>query len=288
VTPLFTSAAHAPRELVRRVFNLVEATLLILGESTRMAQNSGESDGIEGQRPRVMPDVTKALAGDILSGKYPPNATLPTENELGIAFSVSRTVIREALKVLAAKGLVVTRPRVGTVVCDPDNWSLLDPQVIGWHGPGLFDANLLGAVLETRRVLEPLAAGLAAERATLREIADLDGAWQLMQEASEDVEKFSVADTEFHRILYRASHNPVLRQISSLIDAALTYSFETSNKTVFNRDDAVKCHHAVVEALRMRDVNGAAAAASRLIEQAAHDLDLAGRKARKNGDRRGS
>jgi len=246
----------------------------------RAAQNAGETSATGGQRPRVMPDVTRALAQEVLSGKYAPNTALPTENELGSTFGVSRTVIREALKVLAAKGLVVTRPRVGTVVCDPDNWSLLDPQVIDWHGPGLFDANLLGAVLETRRVLEPLAAGLAAERATLREIADLDGAWQLMKEASDDVERFSAADVEFHRILYRASHNPVLRQISSLIDAALTYSFETSNKTVFNRDDAVQCHHAVVEALRMRDVDGAATAAAKLIQQAAHDIDLAGRKAR--------
>ena len=246
----------------------------------RSAQNIGETSASGGQRPRVMPDVTRALAEEVLSGKYAPGTALPTENELGTAYGVSRTVIREAIKVLAAKGLVVTRPRVGTVVSDPDNWSLLDPQVISWHGPGLFDANLLGAVLETRRVLEPLAASLAAERATLREIADLDGAWQLMKEASEDVEKFSAADVEFHRILYRASHNPVLRQISGLIDAALTYSFETSNKTVFNRDDAVRCHHAVVEALRMRDVDGAGAAASKLIEQAAHDIDLAGRKAK--------
>jgi DNA-binding FadR family transcriptional regulator len=229
-----------------------------------------------------MPDVTRALAADVLSGKYAPGSNLPTENELGAALGVSRTVIREAIKVLAAKGLVVTRPRVGTVVCEVDSWSLLDPQVIDWHGPGLFDANLLGAVLETRRVLEPLAASLAAERATLREVADLDEAWSRMRDSSDDVEKFSAADVEFHRILYRASHNPVLRQIGSLIDAALIYSFETSNKTVFNRDDAVRCHHKVVEALRMRDVEGAAAAASKLIEQAAHDIDLAGRKAKSN------
>jgi GntR family galactonate operon transcriptional repressor len=230
-------------------------------------------------RPRVMPDVTRAIAVEILSGRYAQGATLPTENELGSAYGVSRTVIREALKILAAKGMVLTRPRVGTVVCDLDNWSLLDPQVIDWHGPGMFDAKLLEAVLETRRVLEPLAASLAAERASLREIADLESAWQRMKQSSDDVDRFSVADVEFHRILYRASHNPVLRQIGTLIDAALKYSFETSNKTVFERDEAVECHHAVVEALRMRDSAGAAAAAAGLIEQAARDIGLASKKA---------
>ncbi|MCF6112144.1 FadR/GntR family transcriptional regulator [Mesorhizobium muleiense] len=225
-----------------------------------------------------MPDITRALAGEILSGRCAPGTALPTENELGVTYGVSRTVIREALKVLAAKGLVLSRPRIGTIVCEPDNWSLLDPQVMEWHGPSLFDRNLLDAVLETRRALEPLAASLAAERASLREIADLDAAWQSMAAASNDVDRFSVADIEFHRVLYRASHNPVIRQIGVLIDNALKYSFETSNKTVFDRTDALRCHRAVVEALRLRDKHAAAEAATSLIEQAAHDIDLAARK----------
>lgn len=231
------------------------------------------------RRPRVRAEVTRAIAVRVLSGQYTPGMTLPTENEMGVEFGVSRTVIREALKVLAAKGLILTRPRVGTVVRESDSWSLLDPQIVEWRGCGLFDIDLLAAVLETRRALEPLAAALAAERATLREIADLDTAWRQMNEAGEDVERFSLADVEFHRILYRASHNPVIRQIGALIDAALKYSFETSNKTVFKRDEAIRCHHALVEALRMRDKTAAAAAATNLINQATHDIDLATRKA---------
>ncbi|MBL8580667.1 MAG: FadR family transcriptional regulator [Rhizobiaceae bacterium] len=229
------------------------------------------------RRPRVTPDVIRALAADIFSGRYPPGTALPTENELCLAYGVSRTVIREVVKVLAAKGLVLIRPRIGTTVCEPDNWSMLDPQVIEWHGPNLLDRNLLEAVLETRRALEPLAASLAAERASLREIADLDSAWRGMAEAGNDVDRFSVADIQFHRILYRASHNPVIRQIGVLIDAALKYSFDTSNKSVFERSEAVKRHGALVEALRLRDSKAAAGAASLLIDQAAHDLDLSDR-----------
>lgn len=235
------------------------------------------NDAPAGRRPRVTPEVIRALAGEIFSGRYPPGTALPIESELCLTYGVSRTVIREVVKMLSAKGLVVSRPRIGTIVCEPDNWSMLDPQVIEWHGPALFDRNLLEAVLETRRALEPLAASLAAERASLREIADLDAAWQRMAVATTDVDLFSLADVEFHRVLYRASHNPVLRQIGVLIDAALKYSFETSNKSVFDRTEALKRHGAVVEALRLRDSKAAATAASSLIEQAAHDLKLPGR-----------
>jgi DNA-binding FadR family transcriptional regulator len=229
------------------------------------------------RRPRVTPEVIRALAMEIFSGRYPPGTALPTENELGLAYGVSRTVIREVVKVLAAKGLVLSRPRIGTIVCEPDNWSMLDPQVIEWHGPNLLDRRLLEAVLETRRALEPLAASLAAERASLHEIADLDAAWRRMAVATRDVDQFSLADIDFHRILYRASHNPVIRQIGVLIDAALKYSFETSNKSVFDRTEALECHRALVEALRLRDSKAAATAAQSLIDQAAHDLALPGR-----------
>lgn len=240
-------------------------------------EEAGEA-GSQLRRPRVMPDVVRAVATDILSGRYPTGSTLPRESGLGAEYGVSRTVIREALKVLAAKGLVVSRPRVGTVVCEADNWNILDPQVMEWHGPSLFDHKLLDAVLETRRVIEPFVAGLAAQRAGLRELAELEAAWQGMAEAGDDVDLFSENDIAFHRVLYGATHNPVLRQIGSLIDAALKYSVETSNSTVEKRDEAVGHHRAVVEALRMRDVAAAEKAAVLIVEQAAQDIDVASRK----------
>lgn len=230
------------------------------------------------RRPRVMPDVVRALAFAILSGRYPPGCVLPRESDLGAEYNVSRTVIREALKVLAAKGLVVSRPRVGTSVCETESWNILDPQVVEWHGPTLFDRRLLDAVIEARKAIEPFVAGLAAQRASLRELADLESAWQGMADAGDDVALFSQSDMAFHRILYQASHNPVFRQIGMLIDAALKYSVETSNSTVAKRDEAVGHHRAVVEALRMRDVGAAEQAAVLIIEQAAHDIETAARK----------
>ena len=119
-------------------------------ETSKKAQGDAAT-----RRPRVMPDVTKALASDIFSGRYPAGSSLPTENDLGVEYGVSRTVIREALKVLAAKGLVLSRPRIGTVVCEQDNCNIIDPQVLAWHAPHALDDKLFDAILETRRAIEP-------------------------------------------------------------------------------------------------------------------------------------
>lgn len=227
-----------------------------------------------GSRPRVMPDVLGRLARDILSGRYPPGSALPREPDLGTEYGVSRTVIREALKVLAAKGLVNIRPRVGTTVCDPESWNIIDPQVIEWHGPDALDARFLDAILETRRAIEPLVAELAATRASLQQVADLDAAWRGMAEAGEDVEAFTRADILFHRILFAASHNPVFRQIGNLIDAALRSVITvTSVHSADHRAEAIRVHHRIVDALRLRDPVAARRAADAVLDLAVRDMN---------------
>lgn len=227
------------------------------------------------RRPRVMPDVVRALAGDILSGRFPPGAMLPREPDLCAEYGVSRTVIREALKVLDAKGLIITRSRVGTSVADPDLWNILDPQIIEWHPPGALDQRLFDAILETRQGIEPLVAELAAKRASLSELAAIEAAWQGMQSSGGDVAAFTRFDIAFHRILYSASHNPVYRQIGGLIDAALTFAFTaTSTLSPDERTEAIRVHLVLVEALRLRDPLAARRAAEDILDLAARDLAL--------------
>ncbi len=228
------------------------------------------------RRPRVMPEVVKLIARDIFSSRYPAGASLPRENDLGIEYGVSRTVIREALKVLAAKGLVLSRPRIGTVVCDADNWNIIDPQVLEWHPHHLLDEKLFDAILETRRAIEPLVAELAALRASLQEVADLEAAWRGMADAGNDLHQFSRSDIAFHQILYAASHNPIFRQIGGLIDAALKFALEaTANSAPDELAEAIEAHFAVVEALRMRDPVAARNGATRILDLAARDLAVA-------------
>ena len=243
-----------------------------------MTSIAGEIDAAaaKARRPRVMPDIVRALARDIFADRYPPGSSLPRENDLGAEYGVSRTVIREALKVLAAKGLVVSRPRVGTTVCEAESWNIIDPQVLEWHAPDMLDEKLFDAILETRRAIEPLVASLAAERATLREVADLEAAWQGMASAGADVGQFARSDITFHRILYAASHNPVFRQIGGMIDAALRFALEaTATSSIDERSEATRVHFAVVEALRMRNPAAARDAADKILDLAARDLATA-------------
>lgn len=228
------------------------------------------------RRPRVMPDVVRALAGDILSGRFASGAMLPREPDLCVKYNVSRTVIREAIKVLDAKGLVVTRSRVGTRVTDSDEWNILDPQFIEWHPEGALDSRLFDAILETRRGIEPLVAELAAKRATLADLAAIDAAFCDMQAAGGDIDQFSRADIRFHRELYAASHNPIFRQIGKLIDAALTYALQaTAILSADERAEATRVHGALVDALRLRDTKAARLATEAIIDLAAHDLAMA-------------
>ncbi|MDX3927661.1 MAG: FadR/GntR family transcriptional regulator [Shinella sp.] len=231
-----------------------------------------EAPAASGKRPRVQKNVTAAIGTDICVERYPAGTLLPKENDLCELYGVSRTVIRESLKILETKGLVRGRPRVGTVVCDKEDWNILDPQILEWMGPRILGLNLLGCILETRRTVEPVAAELAAERATAQDLADLDRAWREMSDAEADIERFTAADAAFHEILLRASHNQVFRQLSSIIHAALTYSLHASNEAVEKRDEALAIHGELVEALRLRNKAAARDCSNRMLDLAARDL----------------
>lgn len=241
-----------------------------------MSDHPTPEDGPGRSRPRVLPDVVRNLATDILSGRITPGVTLPREADLATEHGVSRTVIREALKTLAAKGLVTIRSRIGTVVNAPDEWNIIDPQVLEWYGPNALDMRMQLAILETRMAIEPLISELAAERATLQEIADLDAAWRGMANAGDDLLAFTTADIEFHQIIYRTSHNPVFRQIGHMIEAAMRQTLTVT--ATYSHDhwvEAVKVHGALVEALRMRDPAAALAAAHDILRLAKRDLTAA-------------
>ncbi|CAK7257739.1 GntR family transcriptional regulator, galactonate operon transcriptional repressor [Shinella sp. WSC3-e] len=224
------------------------------------------------RRPRVRHNVTAAIGGDICSGRFPPGAVLPRESDLCAAYGVSRTVIRESLKVLETKGLVRGRPRVGTLVCDRSEWNVLDAQILEWMGPDVLSADLLGSILEARRTVEPAAAFLAAARATAQEIADLERACDDMGDAEGDLEAFTAADTRFHETLLKASHNQVFHQLSSIIHAALSYALHASNQAADKRDEALGVHRDLVDALRLRDGARAEACSRRILDLAARDL----------------
>jgi DNA-binding FadR family transcriptional regulator len=242
-------------------------------------EHSGRSNAPEGEgsvrRPRVQKNVTRAIATDICADVFPIGAFLPTEAELCLRYGVSRTVIRESLKILESKGLVRGRSRVGTVVCPKEEWNILDQQVLEWIGPRIFELDLLTCVLDARRAIEPFAAQFAAERATVQEVAEIERAWQAMRDAEGDLDAFTKADVAFHAGLLKASHNQVFMQLASIIQAALEFSLHASNEAADARDEAVEIHRRLVEALRMRDRAAARECSHRMLDIAARDIAIA-------------
>lgn len=226
----------------------------------------------QSRRPRVRHNVTAAIGADICGGRFPPGTVLPRESDLCETYGVSRTVIRESLKVLETKGLVHGRPRVGTLVLDRSEWNVLDAQILEWMGPDVLSAELLGSILEARRTVEPAAAFLAAARATAQEIADLERACDEMGAAEDDLEAFTAADTRFHETLLKASHNKVFHQLSSIIHAALSHALHASNRASVKRDEALGVHRELVDALRMRDATRAETCSRNILDLAARDL----------------
>ena len=137
----------------------------------------------------------------------------------------SRTVLREAIKVLAAKGLVESRPKTGTRVRPRPSWNLLDPDVLAWQREGASPAQFLRKLTEVRRIVEPAAAELAAERASARELAGIEDAYRHMESALSgrevDYHAFDLAGMRFHRAIMRACHNDLLEQMSGVVFGAL-------------------------------------------------------------------
>jgi GntR family transcriptional regulator, galactonate operon transcriptional repressor len=231
------------------------------------------------RKPRVQREVVATLAHRILSGEIRPREYLPKESELCAQYRVSRTVIREATKILESKGLLRSRSRVGTQVLDPNEWNMLDADLLAWAGSKFHDPRFVHSLMEARFIIEPAAAELAAERADSRDLARLDEAYQRMRaslppNAPRDVQRCSEADLDFHTALLVGSHNHVLIQLASVIRAALRALFELTTHLGSAHEQALHLHGEVVEAVRLRRSDMARAAILKILNAAVADLDL--------------
>lgn len=231
--------------------------------------------GGRGGNSRLHDSLVNVLGQRVLGGTYKPGDVLPREDELCAEFGVSRTALREAVKVLSAKGLIEARRRLGVRVRPREDWGFLDPAVLGWHPDIQGDVELMCGLIEARRIIEPAAAELAARRATGTDLAAIEAAFKRMHAAVPDhFEDYCMADLAFHRAINAASHNVVLRGMAGLMEAALNASVNVTNRFMERQARALSVHERVLEAIRMRDTAGARAAMGRLLDLAAEDLHL--------------
>jgi DNA-binding FadR family transcriptional regulator len=210
--------------------------------------------------------VVDAIGADIIQGRLAQGSVLSRDEELVSRFGVSRTVLREAIKTLTAKGLLVARSRVGTKVRPRDDWNMFDADVLRWHMEGGTGKDFYADLSEMRLAIEPYGASLAAGRATSDDIAAMRRTVERMALAP-DRRSFAAADIELHRQVTRASGNVFMHSVSALIEAALLSSFWISSpaEDPIIQSKVAEEHGRIVEAIEARDPRSAEAAMRHVI-----------------------
>ena len=213
------------------------------------------------------------LGEAIVAGRYAPGASIPPEPALCAELGVSRTVVREAVKSLIAKGLITTGPKVGTRVLSEDHWNWFDPDVIVWQSKAGLTPEFLRDLQDLRRVVEPAAMRLAAIRATPQDIAEVELAYAGMRRAVDEGGDYVTYDLRFHQGLLRASRNRMLAQMSKALGALLRTSFEISSRRKNGPLISLPMHREVLDAVIARDPDRAEKAIQQLIDSARNDIE---------------
>ncbi|HEX8262018.1 MAG TPA: FadR/GntR family transcriptional regulator, partial [Allosphingosinicella sp.] len=198
--------------------------------------------------------LLETLGRAIVTGAY-ESERFPTEAELATQHAVSRSVTREAVKMLTAKGLLTARPRKGTTVQPPSCWNLFDTDVLRWLLEREFSLDLLRQFSELRIAIEPEAAALAARKADPESVAAIEAGYARMEAAEAGADDALESDIAFHIAILEACGNPFYRQFRDVVETALRTSIRFTNRFK-GRTASLPAHHAVLAAVRARNPDG--------------------------------
>lgn len=209
--------------------------------------------------------LAEKLGQRILAGEYRAGCILPGEIELGEQFGVSRTAVREAVKMLAAKGMLLPRPRIGTRVMPQSQWNFLDQDLLTWWMTKENFAQVMQHFLILRTSLEPQACYLAAIKASSQQKTQLATLMAEMRALHIDFdrERWIEVDTQYHQLIYQASANPFLISFANLLSSVYQSYFQaiTGNEVI-----KLQHHQAIVDAVVAGDSNAALAACQTLLK----------------------
>ena len=211
--------------------------------------------------------LVQKLGSSIVRGELPAGKSLPIEAELGKKFGASRTVMREAVKILSTKGLIGQRPRVGTFVHPEDRWDLLDAEVLTWILDRHFSHSLVREFLEVRIGIEPAAAALAAVNATDADKELLRQKLEKMRGAMSGHFDPVAADIAFHATILEISHNRFYQQLTPIVETALRFSIRLTNKAKGALAD-YDAHDKIYRAIKNGNADAASRACRELIREA--------------------
>lgn len=224
-------------------------------------------------QPRnINAQLVDTLGRRILSGHYKEGEKLPIESELCEEFGVSRPIVREVVKMLMAKGLLSSRPRVGTLVTARKNWNMLDPHVLNWIIHSLPEEQFLDMLFEVRSAIEPTASALAAKNATQEDREALVQAYVDMA-AAESPEELAEPDVRFHQAIMDATHNAMLSYIGYTLHEALSFSIKLTSRHPDTHELSLPRHKAILDAICEGDEKAARIATDVLLHESRKDFD---------------
>jgi DNA-binding FadR family transcriptional regulator len=218
--------------------------------------------------------IVRELGLAILAGEIAPGDRLPAEGELIATYEVSRPVLREAVRVLVAKGLVVSRQRAGAIVRPRSDWHLLDPDVLTWMTQTRAEPEFVATLMCVRRIFEPAVAALAAQAASDEQLAAIAEAYAGMAGAP-DRDALLEPDLAFHRRIAEATGNDLLAYIGNMLSLALRESIKLSSRLPNTHELSLPRHRAILTALQNRDPEAARRATLHQLDATTTDLSAA-------------
>lgn len=187
----------------------------------------------------------------IISGEIKPGELLPREEVFAQNMAVSRSALREALKVLGSKGLIETKQKAGTRVRDPRYWNQLDAEILAWRCASMPTEDFVDNLVEMREIIEPFASAAAAKRRTPEQLARIRSAYEDM-DAAQDQDAWAKADLSFHEAVLDAANNELLGSLFSVIDTALGAYLLLSARKAADFKYSLPRHFAVYDAIRLK------------------------------------
>jgi DNA-binding FadR family transcriptional regulator len=215
--------------------------------------------------------IVDQIGRRIVKGEY-SSGMLPTEPLLAANLGVSRNALREAVKVLVSKGMVEVRPKTGMRILPEARWNLLDRDVLAWHAHSERRLTRAFELVEFRLIVEPIAAHLAAKRATHEEIAAIDTACTWLEACVGKPLMIPEVDITFHHSIHEASHNAILSQMASLTSSLMQIQVLMTTQKPGSFEAGLPLHREVTEAIKARDAVRAEDAARRLAQMPYDDL----------------
>lgn len=248
------------------------ATTPIAGGHARSNPHLPDKDG-DGHHRNIHDYLANRLGREIVGGVYKPGDQLPNEYALRDQLAVSRTALREAYRVLTAKGLISSRPNVGTRVRPRSDWNMLDPAVLSWQLEAGPSEEFIVDLFDLRQIVEPAAAARAARHGSPAAVARIEEAFADMARSKDGAGDLIGADVRFHQAILAATHNPLIANLGALIHTALVGSFRLGWPSAATMSDVrLMQHRGILDSILARDVDKARARMEALLEVSMNDI----------------